>query len=253
MPTPSPKRRNWVRNSEQTGAVRHLLPYLSSQAIIIDLSKFPIGVNMSIAVENEFKLTTDKALDEEAVFNQLCSFLDAKKKTYVVKKKHSVDRYYDNKGLYIYNIDSMVRLKNSSNGKVKLTLKRTISKRKNMMSRKEIERPSDGTFKDVQDFAREEFPGIKLLEEPIFMIECLRYSIKYTDKVDIDLAFDRCTFMYGDHRKEFHEIELEFLSDYTNTDFDEIGICKFINKELGFEPVTKSKYQRGVEWRNSLE
>ncbi len=208
---------------------------------------------MTSAVENEFKFTTDRKLDEDAAVKELLSFLDNNSIPYRLRTKHSVDRYYDTADLAIYRMDSIVRMKHSSNGKIKLTLKKPISKDDGMMSRKEIERVSDGTFSDICNFAGEVFPDLVLSEEPSIELECSRTSIDYEDGSEIKLSFDHCTYLHGNLRKDFFEIELEFMSDSTATDFDRLGICGFVENHLGFVPTVKSKYQRGIEWIQQTE
>ncbi len=205
---------------------------------------------MGTAVENEFKFTSDRRIDEDTVVDELLSYLDKKGITYSVKVKSSVDRYYDSEHLALYHNDCMLRLKNSENGKIKLTMKRPISNAKQMMSRKEIERASDGSFEDVCAFCRTEFPDLIISPEPTLMIECERTSIDLKDGSGIKLSFDHCVYRYGIDSKDFYEIEYESMDDITNTEFDNIGICGFIQFYLEFQPVVKSKYQRGIEWRN---
>ncbi len=66
-----------------------------------------------------------------------------------------------------------------------------------------------------------------------------------------NLSIDLCTYVSGKKRKDFLEIELECMSDVVNRDFDSEGLCD-LALELGFEQVTRSKYQRGVEWLRAL-
>ena len=201
---------------------------------------------MGSAVENEFKFTTDREIDGEAVVRELVSFLKMNNVDYSMKTKHSVDTYYDSGDLTLYMSDCILRLKNFPNGKMILTAKRPISIDNDMMSRKETERESDGSLEDVCAFASSEFPDIIVSPQPSLILECDRTSIAYGD--GIDLTFDCCTYIFGERKKGFYEIELECMSDRTDTDFDRIRIRGFIKEHLGFEPVTKSKYRRGVEW-----
>lgn len=205
---------------------------------------------MGSAVENEFKFTTDREIDGEAVVRELVSFLKMNNVDYSMKTKHSVDTYYDSENLALFIMDCMVRLKRSSNGKLKLTAKRPISNGDGMMSREEIERESDGSFEDVCAFSSSVFPGIDLSSEPSLTLECNRTSIAYGD--GIDLTFDSCIYIFGEESKKFHEIELECMSDRTDTGFDGIGIRGFIEEHLGFDPVVQSKYRRGVQWARGM-
>lgn len=203
---------------------------------------------MAEAVENEFKFTTDKNLDDDSVTEELISFLKSKGIPFAVRKKHSVDRYYDSVDLALYRSDCIMRMKTTSKGKIKLTAKKPISGDGALFSRREVERSSDGSFGDVLAFAGEEFPWIELEEEPALVLECFRTSIDYTDGSGINLSYDHCTFIHGNDRKDFREIELECMSDSACSDFDETGILDIIEESLGFHPASESKYRRGIDW-----
>ncbi|MBR4202779.1 MAG: hypothetical protein IKQ93_04305, partial [Candidatus Methanomethylophilaceae archaeon] len=78
-----------------------------------------------------------------------------------------------------------------------------------------------------------------------------RTAFYYTDGADVMLTFDTCRYISGKRRKDFLEVEIESMGKSTERGFDHIGMRDFV-KELSFYPVTKSKYQRGIEWIQSL-
>jgi len=203
-----------------------------------------------MAVENEFKFTSEKDLDPGSVAESLRSFLSSKNVPFKEKSKQSVDLYFDTEGLDLYKEDCILRQKTSSNGKIKLTVKRPISNEMRMMSREEIETESDGSWERVLSFSEEHLPGRIVLEKPSLTIECERIAFDYKDGSGIKLSLDVCDYVDGPTKKRFYEIELESVDDSTNREFDSIGMCQFI-EDLGFAPVTESKYRRGVAWRLS--
>ena len=139
----------------------------------------------------------------------------------------------------------MLRRKVSSTGKIKLTVKRPISNKHGIMSREETERTSDGSYEDLCEFVHEVIPDIEIRRQPIFTLECERAA--YDLDNGTNLSFDVCTYVHGERRKDFLEIELECMSDSVKRDFDSDGICDLV-QNMGFKQVTKSKYQRGIEW-----
>ncbi len=203
---------------------------------------------MGTAVENEFKYTSDRDIDAGLLVERLEVFLKDRSVPFKKKVKRSKDLYFDSADMELFNSERMLRMKTSENGKIKLTVKRPISNEFGMMSREEIEAASDGSMDDIVRFAGKHLPGIQIGEEPTLAIECERTAFDYLDGSGIKLSFDRCIYVHGDASKTFYEIELESMNESTERDFDEIGMCGFIEETLGFEPVTKSKYQRGIEW-----
>ena len=204
---------------------------------------------MVTAVENEFKFTTDDCSNVEHILQELESYLIEKDIIYSYRTKQSVDSYFDSKHLLLYSAGCMLRRKVSSTGKIKHTFKEPISNDYGMMSRQETERTSDGSFKDLCNFVREIYPDINIEEQPVFTMECERAA--YDLDNGTNLSIDLCTYVSGKKRKDFLEIELECMSDVVNRDFDSEGLCD-LALELGFEQVTRSKYQRGVEWLRAL-
>ena len=206
---------------------------------------------MGTAVENEFKFTTCEHLDSDVIIDRLMTFLGQNHINYHLKSKHSVDSYFDTEDLQLFKMDCILRRKNSSNGKIKLTIKRPMSNEMGMMSRMEIERESDGTFEDLCDFLHNEFPDLNVPDSPVLYIDCDRTAFDYKDGSDIKLSLDHCFYEANGNRKEFFEIELESMDDRTRRDFDRIGALDFI-ESLGFHQVTASKYQRGIDWKLKL-
>ena len=204
---------------------------------------------MGTAVENEFKFTTDDISIKDSSIKALEEYLVENDIVFSMKNKQSIDSYFDTDSFRLYSEGCTMRRKVSSNGKIKLTAKKPISNEFGMMSRKETERTSDGSLEDLWDFIKKEYPEITIEEEPVFLLENERISYDLDDGTN--LSFDHCTYVSGDDKKGFLEIELEFMSDSVERDFDSSGICDFVS-ELGFEQVTKSKYERGVEWLRSL-
>ena len=145
----------------------------------------------------------------------------------------------------------ILRQKIQSTGKIKLTAKKPISNEEEMMSRREIEILSDGKFKSLKAFGKEIFPDLKIMKDPVLTIETERTAIYYIDGADIMLSFDICRFVCGKDSKTFLEIEIESMSQTTERGFDLIGMRDFV-KERSFYPVTTSKYQRGIEWIQTL-
>ena len=206
---------------------------------------------MGTAVENEFKFTSYEHLDADIIIDKLMTFLSQHRISYNLKSKHSVDSYFDTTDFDLYKMDCILRRKNSSNGKIKLTMKRPMSNELGMMSRLEIERASDGSFDDLMDFFHNEFPSMTIDDDPVLYIDCDRTAFDYTDGSNIKLSLDHCFYMFKDNKKDFFEIELESMDDHTKRDFDSIGILDFI-ESLEFQQVTVSKYQRGIQWKLGL-
>ncbi len=198
------------------------------------------------AVENEFKLTTDAPIDEDLILKRLSGYLDDHGIDYSEKVKSSEDRYFDSKDMELDSMDCILRRKNSSSGRIKLTIKRPLTNDSGMMSRREIEKRSDGSFEDLCAFSEEQFPGIMIEEEPVLIIRTTRHDFEYDG---IKLSFDICTYVDGEDTKDFHEIELESMDDSTECDFDRIGIVDFI-RTLGFETTVLSKFKRGIIWKS---
>jgi len=210
---------------------------------------FSVRCDMSNAVENEFKFTTDRHIDAMAVIDRLESFLRDHDVTYTKKNRSSVDTYFDSKDLELFNSGCSLRNKVSSNGKIKLTAKKPISSNKGVMSRKEIEKPSDGSLRSVKSFGAQIFPNIVIRDEPSLTLESERTAFYYEDEGnEIMLSFDKCRYISGRLSKEFLEIEIELMGDNEEKDFDHIGLERFITEDLSFKSVTKSKYQRGIDW-----
>jgi len=199
-------------------------------------------------VENEFKFTLEGCQDCSSITKRLEQYLDEHGVPYSEKIRQSVDSFFDTEDFRIYEDDCVLRRKVSSNGKIKLTIKKPISNEFRMMSRQEIEVPSDGSIEEIRAFAAEYLPGMEVGEEPVLVSECERTSIKYEDGSCIKLSVDACSYLDGGSRKDFCEIELESIDDSTQRDFDAIGMCDFITDELGFVTVTESKYRRGIKW-----
>lgn len=206
---------------------------------------------MSKAVENEFKFTTDQRLSPDDIVGSLESFLNEHSITYKKKIRQSTDRYYDSEDLALFKRGCSLRQKNTSKGKFKLTAKRPISNECEMMSREEIEKPSDGSFRALESFGRECFPNVSIQKEPLVTILTERVALYYADGSDIMVSFDSCRYVSGIHSKAFLEIEIESMNETTERGFDHLGMRDFV-KDLKFSPVTKSKYQRGIEWVQSL-
>lgn len=208
--------------------------------------------HMSKAVENEFKFTTDRTSGKKAILDSLESFLDDHDVEYEVRTRSSVDTYFDSKDLDLYRSGCSLRNKVSSKGKVKLTAKRPICNEKGVMSREEIEDKSDGSFRSLEAFGKMVFPKVKIQKQPVLTLKSERTAFYYTDEGnEIMLSFDVCRYISGDLSKDFLEIEIEFMGDSAENDFDSLGLSRFVTDELDFESVTKSKYQRGMEWISS--
>jgi inorganic triphosphatase YgiF len=207
---------------------------------------------MGSAIENEFKFTCGQKVNGTLVVQRLESYLDLHDISYKEKNRHSVDSYYDSGDMALYRSDRILRMKRSDSGRIKLTVKRPVSNEENMMSREEIETSSDGSMKELKAFARENLPDVEIADDPVLKIDCTRTAIYYQDGSEILLSFDHCKYLSGRDCKEFYEIELESMDDSTERGFDRIEIRAFIESELGFEPTVKSKYQRGIEWKETL-
>lgn len=208
-------------------------------------------MHMGTAVENEFKFTTDQKLNAADTIESLETFLKDRGIPYNKKSRQSTDTYYDSKDLALFRGGCILRQKNSSNGRIKLTAKKPISNAEEMMSREETEIISDGTFESLEAFGKECFPDLIIGKEPVLTIETERTAIYYIDGADIMLSFDTCRYISGENSKRFLEIEIESMGNTTERGFDLIGMRDF-TKQLSFFPVTKSKYQRGIEWIQSL-
>ena len=208
--------------------------------------------HMSKAVENEFKFTTDRISDKRAIMDGLESFLEDHDVKYKVRTRLSVDTYYDSKELDLYRSGCSLRNKASSKGKFKLTAKRPISNEKGVMSREEIEDSSDGSFRSLEAFGKMVFPGVKIQKQPVLTLKSERVAFYYIDEGnEIMLSLDVCKYVSGDLSKDFLEIEIEFMGDSAENGFDSLGLSRFVTDKLRFESVTKSKYQRGMEWISS--
>ena len=207
---------------------------------------------MSKAVENEFKFTTDRIDDRRAIMDGLESFLEEHDVRYKVRTRSSVDTYYDSIDLDLYRSGCSLRNKVSSKGKVKLTAKRPISNEKGVMSREEIEDRSDGSFRSLEAFGKMVFPGVTIQKRPVLTLKSERVAFYYIDEGnEIMLSLDVCKYISGDLSKDFLEIEIEFMGDSAENSFDSLGLSRFVTDKLRFESVTKSKYQRGMEWISS--
>ena len=202
-------------------------------------------------VENEFKFTTDKKLDANEVIDSLESYLKEHSVPYEKKVRQSKDRYYDTNTLELYRKGCSLRQKNTFRGKIKLTAKKPLSNEEEMMSREEIEMPADGRFMTLKAFGKGCFPDVTIEKEPVLKMSTVRTAFYYTDGADVMLTFDTCKYISGNTSKNFLEIEIESMGKSTMREFDHIGMRKFV-KGLSFYPVTKSKYQRGIEWVQSL-
>ncbi len=202
-------------------------------------------------VENEFKFTTDRKLEPADVINSLESFLKDHSIPYEKKVRQSQDRYYDSNTLELYRKGCSLRQKNTFKGKVKLTAKKPLSNEGEMMSREEIEMPADGRFMTLKAFGKGCFPDITIEKDPVLQMRTERTAFYYTDGADVMLTFDTCRYISGKRHKDFLEVEIESMGKSTERGFDHIGMRDFV-KELSFYPVTKSKYQRGIEWIQSL-
>ncbi len=205
-----------------------------------------------MAVENEYKFTSNANGDAQALISELESFISRKGVPYKKKSRRSMDYYYDDNSLSLFGSDCSLRKKISSNGKIKLTAKKPISADSGILSREEIERLSDGSIKDLKAFAQEQFPPIKIDEEPVICAECERTAFDYRDGSGLMLSFDVVRYIQGPYAYRFYEIELESMDNDENRDFDEIGLIPYITDHMGFEPATGSKYKRGVQWKMSL-
>jgi len=203
---------------------------------------------MTKTTENEYKFTNMGEMSAAEVVGRLRSFLDSSGVTFEEKTRKSVDTYYDSDDLVLYRSDCSLRQKVSSNGKIKLTIKRPVSKDGGVMSREEIEIRSDGSLESVKSFCGQYFPDLRIGDIPVVSVENERYAFNYTDGSGIMLSLDSCEYVSGERRTKFYEIEIESMDDGVQRDFDSIGLCGFVKDELGFEPTVKSKYCRGVEW-----
>lgn len=202
---------------------------------------------MNKATENEYKFTCMGEMSASDVAEKLRSFLDSAGITYEERTRRSVDTYYDSDDLVLYRSDCSLRQKISNNGKIKLTIKRPVSKDGGVMSREEIEIRSDGSLESVKSFCGQYFPDLRIGDIPVVSVENERYAFNYTDGSGIMLSLDSCQYVSGERRMRFYEIEIESMDDDVQRDFDSIGLCGFV-RGLGFEPTVKSKYCRGVEW-----
>ena len=200
---------------------------------------------MGTAIENEFKFTTDRELDEDVILGRIKKFLNEKGIAYTVEEKDSTDAYYDTDGLDLYRTNRTLRMKRKSDGSYKLTAKEPVSNAEGVMSRKETEKRSNGSFEDLVEFVKKQMPDISILERPSLTLETHRVSIGFDN---VDLAFDRCIFFHDGDSKTFHEIELELVSGETDSGFDNFGLAGFVEDELQFERATESKYHRGIDW-----
>ena len=199
-----------------------------------------------MSVENEYKYTRSADADAYALIDRLESFLVENDVPFKRKSRVAVDSYFDSEDLDLFKADCCLRRKVSSKGKIKLTMKRPISKEDGLMSREEIEEPSDGSISEVLRFGRLHFPDIDIGEEPVLMIECERIAFEYLDGSGLKLSFDTVEYVRPQGPEGYFEIELESMDDCECRDFDSLGIVRFIRDKLGFEPATDSKYRRGM-------
>jgi DNA-binding HxlR family transcriptional regulator/uncharacterized protein YjbK len=207
----------------------------------------------TMAVENEYKFISDGNGDSAALISELESYLSRKGIPYKRKSRQSMDYYFDSEDMSLFSSDCSLRKKISSNGKIKLTAKRPISKDSGLLSREEIERLSDGSFKDLKSFAKDQFPSVKIEEKPALCAQCERTAFDYRDGSGLMLSFDVVRYVQDPYALRFYEIELESMDNTENRDFDEIGLIPYITDHMGFEPATGSKYRRGIQWKMSLE
>ena len=96
------------------------------------------------------------------------------------------------------------------------------------------------------------FPGVKIQKQPVLTLKSERVAFYYIDEGnEIMLSLDVCKYVSGDLSKDFLEIEIEFMGDSAENGFDTLGLSRFVTDKLRFESITKSKYQRGMEWISS--
>ena len=200
-----------------------------------------------MAVENEYKFTSDRA-DADECLSALRTFIDNSGIPYSISFKSYTDTYYDSNGMGITSDGCFIRKRIYSNGKCKLTVKKPISVN-GPMSREEIEKVTDGSFGSLQEFCDECFFSIVLDPVPKLTNVCERTVFSLDDGSGIKLSFDKCQYADVDRRKEYLEIELEVLSDAVVTDFDRIGLVDFVINSLNFTRVYESKYVRGLRWK----
>ena len=204
-----------------------------------------------MAVENEYKFTSTQNIDRKKLLKSISALLIEKDIEYSLSINWHIDTYYDSDGLDITEKRCFLRMRDYCDGRFKMTVKRPVEENDNLLSREEIERPSEGRVSDIISFGKELFPDLEISERPVLKIKALRSTFKYNDNGKKKLTLDECTFISDDKTKTFWELELECISDDVTTGFDDIGLESFLS-DKGMVPVFNSKYERGLEWKASL-
>lgn len=200
-----------------------------------------------MAIENEYKFTSVQKVDKPAVLKMIASLLEQNGLSFKTSERTHTDRYYDSPDMDITEQGCFLRLRNYGDGRMKLTIKRPACENKNLLSREEIEEFTDGSEKELMAFAGKYFPDVQVSTRPVLTIESERSSIKYKDDGKKKITVDQCTFVSGNRRKTFWELELESLDDVPKDGFDTIGLGEML-MSTSFVPVFNSKYERGLEW-----
>lgn len=136
-----------------------------------------LGPHMPI--ENEYKFTSDSA-DPEQCIGRLRSFLESSGIPFEESDRDCTDRYYDSSDMEITSAGCFLRQRTYSDGRCKLTVKRPVSSDGKMV-REEIERTSDGSFGELQQFSEEHFPGVAIDPLPSLVNVCRRTVFAYSD------------------------------------------------------------------------
>ena len=201
-----------------------------------------------MTVENEYKFTSTRDIDRKGLLKDLSALLIDRDLGYSLSTNWHIDTYYDSEDLGITKKGCFLRMRDYCDGRFKMTVKRPVEENGNLLSREEIERPSDGDVSDVVSFGNELFPDTAVSERPVLTLKALRSTFKYNDNGKRKLTLDECTFMYGQNSITFWELELECMSDDVTAGFDDIGLESFLS-DKGMVPVFNSKYERGLEWK----
>ena len=204
-----------------------------------------------MAIENEYKYTSPQRVDKPEIIGMITSLLEQKGFTFKTSERKHTDRYFDSPDMEITKKECFFRLRDYGDGRKKLTIKRPAGENQNLLSREEIEKFTDGSANKMIAFAEKYFPGVDISIIPVLTIESERSSIKYMDDGKKKITIDQCTFVSGNDRLTFWELELESLDEVPKDGFDTIGLEELLKKTT-FVPVYDSKYKRGLEWISAL-
>ena len=204
------------------------------------------------AIENEYKFVNYNINGINHYYDLLKSFVDEKGIKYIMSEKNVTDFFFDTDNLDISKKGCMFRRREIGNN-CKLTVKKPLSSN-GLLTRVEIEKKFDGkcSYEDMSNFCRENLGDLKLSKNPLFSMNSIRHSFNFETDEGMLLTLDDCCYYDGPFKMEFIEIELEIVSDKEISNFDNLGLSQFVTEKMDFTSVTKSKFERGLAWKESL-